>query len=138
MATEAAIHREDVEPLRRQFAEFRRTHAPRSRLPEELWRSAARLARRDGFETTARALAVERLSLEKWTHRFEPRASAQARKIACREPGGPASVELLAGAAIANSCRVEVESRQGGKLRLELKDIATSQPMKLIQTFAAS
>jgi hypothetical protein len=53
-------------------------------------------------------------------------------------------VELLAqttGATLQSretSCLVEVESRQGGKLRLELKAIATSELAELIRAFAAS
>lgn len=143
MTQEEASEREDVEQLRRRFEEFRRTHALRSRLPEELWAAAAKLARRDGIEATAQALAVERPSLRKWTDRFEPRAQVKPRKSPRQQPQGgsgtPSFVELLAGSTgTRNSCLVEVESRQGGKLRLELRDIAPSQLAELIRTFAAS
>jgi hypothetical protein len=48
-------------------------------------------------------------------------------------------VELLAAStATATSCVVEVESASGGKLRLDLKSIATSQLAELIRAFAAS
>src|ERR1700676_1716793 len=70
MTQAAASYREDVEQLRRRFEEFRSTHAVRSRLPEELWAAAAKLARRDGIEATARVLDVDRPSLQKWTDRF--------------------------------------------------------------------
>ena len=43
-----------VEQARRRFAEFRQEHAVRSRLSEELWATAAKLARRDGITATAR------------------------------------------------------------------------------------
>ena len=76
--TQSASYREDVEQLRRRFEEFRSTHAVRSRLPEELWAAAAKLARRDGIEATARALDVDRPSLQKWTDRFEPGAASEA------------------------------------------------------------
>jgi hypothetical protein len=50
----------------------------------------------------------------------------------------PAFVELLAsGSSGTTSCLVEVESPRGGKLRLELKAIATSQLAELIRAFAA-
>ena len=68
--TELASYREDVEQLRRRLAEFRQTHAVRSRLPEELWATAAKLARRDGITATARALGLDRPSLQKWTDRL--------------------------------------------------------------------
>ena len=72
MTSESASDRSDVEQLGRQFVEFRRTHAVRSRLPQELWAAAAKLARRDGITATARVLGVDRPSLQKWTDRLEP------------------------------------------------------------------
>src|SRR5712692_1688271 len=143
MASEAASHREDVEQARRRFGEFRQAHAARSRLPEQLWAAAAKLARRDGITATARVLGVDRPSLQKWTHRLEPRASGTRRKSArghrLGSSAGPAFVELLASSTgTATSCVVEVESPSGGKLRLDLKTIATSQLAELIRAFAAS
>ena len=150
MTQESASYREDVEQLRRRFEEFRGTHAVRSRLPEELWAAAAKLARQDGIETTARALDVDRPSLQKWTDdRFGPGAQPKPRKPARRpQPGrtdhAPAFVELLAettGAALhptSTSCLAEVESPRGAKLRLELKAISSNQLAELIRAFAAS
>jgi hypothetical protein len=144
MTQAAASNREDVEQLGRRFEEFRRTHPVRSRLPEELWAAATKLARRDGFEATAQALDVDRPSLQKWTNRFEPRAEAipgkpRRQRQSKREPATAAFVELLAGntGAVA-SCLVEVESPRGAKLRLELKAIPTSELAELIRAFAAS
>ena len=143
MATEAVSYREDVEQLRRRFVEFRQAHAVRSRLPEELWAAAAKLARREGITATAGALGVDRPSLQKWADRLEPRASTKARKSPQRQPqggrGAPAFLELLAASTgTPTSCLVEVASRSGSKLRLDLKSIATSQLAELIRAFAAS
>ena len=144
MTQAAASNREDVEQLRQQFEEFRRTHPVRSRLPEELWAAAAKLTRRDGIEATAQALDVDRPSLQKWTNRFEARAEAKPGKPRRqrqpgREPAAPAFMELLAGNTGATaSCLVEVESPRGAKLRLELKAISTSELAELIRAFAAS
>lgn len=131
MTHEAASNREDVEHLRRRFEEFRRTHPVRSRLPEELWAAAAKLARRDGIEAVSLALDVDRPSLRKWTNRFEPRTEAKPRKPRRqrqprREHAEPAFVELLAQTtSAATSCLVEVESPRGGKLRLEFVQSAS-------------
>jgi hypothetical protein len=144
MTQAAASNREDVEQLGRRFEEFRRTHPVRSRLPEELWAVAAKLARRDGIEATAQALDVDRPSLQKWTNRFEPRVEAKPGKPRRqrqprREPAAPAFMELLAGNIGATvSCLVEVESPRGAKLRLELKAIPTSDLAELSRAFAAS
>jgi hypothetical protein len=144
MTHEAASNREDGEHLRRRFEEFRRTHPVRSRLPEELWAAAAKLARRDGSEAVSVALDVDRPSLRKWTNRFEPRTEAKPRKPRRqrqprREPAAPAFVELLAGNTGATaSCLVEVESPRGAKLRLEVKAIPNGDLAELIRAFAAS
>ena len=143
--TQSASYREDVEQLVRRFAEFRSTHPVRSRLPEELWAAAAKLARRDGIEATALALDVDRPSLQKWTDRFEPGVQVQARKPRRQRRAGrtvsaaPAFVELLAETTgVAPSCLVEVESQRGAKMRLELKGIPTSTLAELTRAFAAS
>ena len=95
MASEAASYREDVEQARQRFEEFRQAHAVRSRLPEELWAAAAKLARRDGITATARVLGVDRPSLQKWTDRLEPRASTKSPKSPRRHPlGGSARASL--------------------------------------------
>jgi hypothetical protein len=144
MTQAAASYREDVEQLKRRFTEFRSTHPVRSRLPEELWAGAAKLARRDGIEAMAQALDVDRPSLQKWANRFAPGAEAKPRKLRRQrqpriDPATPAFVELLAGTTgAAESCLVEVESPRGAKLRLELKAIPTSELAELIRAFAAS
>ena len=142
MASDAEGYREDVEQARRRFAEFRQEHAVRSRLPEGLWATAAKLARRDGITATARVLGVDRPSLQKWTDRLEPRDASKSprrQRRVHRESAVPAFVELLtASTATATSCVVEVESASGGKLRLDLKTIATGQLAELIRAFAAS
>ncbi|MBV8841697.1 MAG: hypothetical protein JO307_02700 [Bryobacterales bacterium] len=133
MAT-PTTRQENVELLRRRFAEFRQTHAVRSRLPEELWAAAAKLTQRDGIEATAQALEVDRPSLKKWAERFEPSAKRRVR----RRQTAPAFVELLtAPVAPAAGCRVEVESARGAKLRLEFASLAPEQLVELIRTFAA-
>jgi hypothetical protein len=108
-----------------------------------LWTTAAKLARRDGITATARVLGVDRPSLQKWTDRLQPRVSTKSpkapRRYALDGSAAPAFVELLAASTgAATSCVMEVESPSGGKLRLDLKTIATSQLAELIRAFAAS
>ncbi len=75
MADSSAVYRENIEQVRRQFAEYRPTPALRSRLPEAHWAAAAKLARRDEIEATARALDDDRPSLRKWTDSLQPNRS---------------------------------------------------------------
>ena len=142
MAQETALYRDDVEQVRRRWAEWRSTHAVRSRLPEELWAAAAELVQRDGIDATARALDVDKPSLRKWAGRLNPaRPQPARRKSQPKQKANdlPAFVELLAsGSGTARSCMVEVESPRGAKLRLELKDIQPSELAELIRVFATT
>ncbi len=140
MAQEAAaLYRDDVERVRRRWAEWRSTHAVRSRLPEELWAAAVELVQRDGIDGTARALDVDKPSLRKWAGRLNPARPQPARRAKQRAAALPAFVELLAsGSGTGTTCLVEVESPRGAKLRLELKGIQTSELAELIRAFAAA
>jgi transposase-like protein len=143
MAHETALYRDDVEQVRRQWTEWRSTHAVRSRLPEELWAAAVELVQRDGIDVTARALDVDKPSLRKWAGRLHPAQSPRTRRRSQpkqRANALPAFVELLASGSggVAASCLVEVESPRGAKLRLELKGIQTSELAELIRAFAAA
>jgi hypothetical protein len=121
---------EDLEQLRRRFEEFRNTRPRHSRLPESLWAAAAELAKRYGVNPTARALRLEYGGLRK---RVENRGQAK-RKRAPSTP--PTFMEFVApGAKAVTNCTVEVESAQGGKLRLELKAVATTELASLIHAF---
>ena len=142
MAQETALYRDDVEQVRRRWAEWRSTHAVRSRLPEELWAAGVELAQRDGIDATARALDVDKPSLRKWAGRLNPaRPQPARRKSQPKQKANdlPAFVELLAsGSGTGTSCLVEVESPRGAKLRLELKGMQASELAELIRAFAAA
>ena len=121
---------EDLQQLRRRFEEFRNTRPGHARLPEALWAAAAELAKRYGVNPTARALRLEYGGLRK---RVENRGQA---KRSCAPSTPPSFMEFVApGAKAVTSCTVEVESAQGGKLRLELKAVATSEVANLIRAF---
>jgi len=141
MAQGTALYRDDVEQVRRRWAEWRSTHAVRSRLPEELWAAAAELVQRDGIDATARALDVDKPSLRKWADRLQPQRQPRPRRSPQKQRASalPAFVELLAsGSGTGTTCLVEVESPQGAKLRLELKGIQASELAELICAFAAA
>lgn len=129
---------DDVEELRRRFEEFRSQHRTRTRLPEELWRAAADIAERRDRNLVCRCLRLDANSLKKWMGKG---AGGSKPKRARKKPStiaAPAAfVELLTPASsVAASCIIEVESQRGGKLRLELRGIATSGIAQLIHSFA--
>ncbi len=128
---------EDLEALRVQFEEFRSGHEKRTRLPEELWRSAAEIARRRGLSVVCRSLRLDANSLKKWMGQ-DSRPTKAKRKARKHNAEAPAHfVELFTPAASGgNSCVVEVDSPRGGKLRLEWRGVRASEVMQLIRTFA--
>ncbi len=131
MAPEAATGiPEDLEQLRRRFEEFRQTRIGRSPLPEVLWTAAAELAKRHGVNPTARALGLEYTGLRK---RVENQGRPKAKR---KKAEAPSFLEFVApGAKPVTNCTVEVESAEGGKLRLELKAVATTELVNLIRAF---
>jgi hypothetical protein len=132
MVPEAAEIPDDLEQLRHRFEEFRVTRSGRSRFPEALWAAAAEAARRYGVNRIARVLRLEYGGLRK-------RAEHQARpKDKSKKVEPPSFLEFIApGAKPVTNCTVEVESAQGGKLRLELKAIATTELIELIRAFVS-
>jgi hypothetical protein len=127
---------DDLEELRKRFEEFRNQHQSRTRLPEELWHAAAEIAGRRGMNLVCRRLRLDANSLKKW---MSTGASGPGRKHTRRERSTPPSafVELLTPASgVAAGCIIEVESHRGGKLRLEVKGITTSEIAQLIHSFA--
>ena len=129
---------EDVEELRRRFEEFRSQHRTRTRLPEELWRAAAEIAERRGINLVCRCLRLDSNSLKKWMGKGVHGSGARrvGRKRTARTPAATFMELLTPATSVAASCVVEVESQRGGKLRLELKGIATSEIARLIHSFA--
>jgi hypothetical protein len=127
---------EDLEALRQRFQEFRKANRPRTRLPEELWNAAAEIAGRRGMGLAVRTLRLDVNNLKK--------RMGQPVSQAGRRPGrqktaatAPAKfVEFVVPAPAAASCVVEVESALGGKLRMELKGLGTSEIAQLLQAFA--
>ena len=101
------------------------------------WRGGmASPLRRGCWAWTGRAFRSGRID---WSLALPQSRRSLTRRHRLEGSAAPAFVELLAAStATATSCVVEVESASGGKLRLDLKTIATSQLAELIRAFAAS
>ena len=129
MTQAAPESREDLEQLRLRFEEFRGTRTGRTRLPEILWQEAAKAARGYGVNTVAHELHLDWSKLKrKMLKQDQPKVS--------RNKTPPTFIELIgATPGGLTSCLVEMESAQGGKLRLDLKAIATSELAGLIRAF---
>ena len=75
-----------------------------------------------------------RLPEELWGAAAE--IAGRGRKRSAMTPTATFMELLTPATGVAASCIVEVESQRGGKLRLELKGIATSEIAQLIHSFA--
>jgi hypothetical protein len=129
--TQTALNdREDLEQVRRRFEEFRGTQTRRVRLPETLWQEAGEMARRYGVNVVAHELHLDYSKLKREMGK-QDQADVSRKKI---QP--PAFVELIGGAPSGmTSCLVEMETAQGGKLRLDMKAMATAELAGLIRAF---
>ena len=90
---------------------------------------AVDLAKREGMYQTARALRLDYAGLKKRIENHSP-----ARRKRSTPP--PSFMEFIApGAKPVTDCTVEVETVHGGKLRLNLKAVATTELVNLIRAF---
>jgi hypothetical protein len=109
--------RGDLAQAARQFAQWRRTHAYGSRIPQALWDSAVELAAEYGVSRTAMSLKLGYYDLKK---RLGARTSAGA----LAQDGGafPTFVEFTP-AALDNACEctIELEKRDGSRMRIAVK-----------------
>lgn len=130
MTQETTNDREELEQARRRFEEFRSTQTKRVALPESLWDEAARAARRYGVNVVAHELRLDYSKLKR------EMVKQDRPKVTRKKVSPPTFVELI-GAAPGGmtSCLVEMESAGGGKLRLDLKAIATTELAGLIRAF---
>lgn len=130
MAQEMEKTAEDLAQLRQRLQEFRQVRTTRGGLPEQLWQEATQAARRHGVNVTAKVLGLAYSGLKmrmEGTH--HPKHKAKTTPI-------PTFVELVGPVVgTTNSCTLEVEAAQGGKLRLDLKAVTTTELASLIRAF---
>ena len=99
----------EVLEVQRDFDVWRTAHSRRTPFPEALWAAAAKVAAQYGIYRTAKLLRLD--------------SSALKRKLpgVGSTPAPPAFVEWMSPSGPALECVLQIEQRQQGKLRLELK-----------------
>ena len=117
-----------TEALKQDFAEWRKTRRPRSRIPEDLWARAAEMAAEIGIHKTARALRLDYTALKKRVVVDTP-VLAPSDAAAFVEWLSPLSATI-------SECSMQVESVRGARMRLELKNIAPQGLASIIREFA--
>lgn len=127
-----------LEAVRRRFEDWRKTHPPRSRIPDRLWAAAVTMAGRHGIHPTARALRLDYYTLKE---RLEQRAvsgPAPATGITAApfvELPSPVGSGFAPGPLGPCECTVEWEDGAGAKMRLRFQGVATPDLAALGRSF---
>jgi hypothetical protein len=107
-----------IEEVRGRFEHWRQHRKGKAAIPDELWRAAIELARRNGVNPTAAELRLDGAKLKRLML-----AAGAARD----EAAPPSFVELIAPAAAAvPECSVELEGRRG-KLKIQIKGTSAAE-----------
>jgi hypothetical protein len=106
-----------LEEAKARFEAWRQNRKGKESIPDELWATAAEVARKEGVNRASTELRVE------WNHLKRRMAAAAG---VSPKPAPPEFVELVAPRPQAlPECTIELESRCG-KLRIQLKNASVS------------
>jgi hypothetical protein len=97
------------------------------RIPPALWAAAVGCAEQYGVNRTARSLGLDYACLKRRMHAGSPVGTTAS---------SSAFVEFIAPGASAPECVLEVESRAGAKLRIELRGSAVPDVVDLARRFS--
>jgi hypothetical protein len=112
------INDNTLERIRKRLDAWRKSKKPRTRIPETLWAAAVEEAARCGVNRVAKALGLDYYSLKK-------------RLDASGDPT-PVFMELLpAAAGSVSGFSIELESRDGTKMRIQIKGTETPDVVAL-------
>lgn len=114
----------------RRFDQWRASHTGRRRIPESLWAVAVKAARRFGIHRTAKVLRVD-------YYRLKRRVTAKdADRPDSASSDGPTFVPLPSiPVAAPRLCVVQLEDRDGSKMRIELPATGTPDLVALARSF---
>lgn len=150
----------EMQELGRRLEEWRSAHAPRRRLPEELWEAAVVIAKQEGIYRTARGLRLDYANLKRRVQGIGKVGRKQAttalsgstprrrrRGVGTAKRNRPAAegseplgngadfVELLAGSidggGLRPDCVVEVEGG-GNRMRIQMR-LSAGEMMSLVR-----
>ena len=118
---------------RGQFDQWRSRHRKRARLPKELWRRAAALAREHGLNKTARALGLKYYSLKKHLDEMTTEEVIPAK-------AKPDFIEFLGDVMTPGSteCIIEWSDGGGSTLRMHIKGVELSELASVAGVFRGS
>lgn len=128
-STDAVANSHQIEQVRNRFEVWRRGHAGRRPLPQELWSEAAQLAQQYGVYRIAKALRLSYDSLKQ-------HLPASAGLAAKRKKTPAKFVELLPwSSGLPPECSLELENARGAKMKVQLKGAAMGELSNLTRLF---
>jgi len=118
-----------LEKVRGRFADWRDQKQGRERIPEELWKAAARVARRYGVNQVSSILRLDYSRLKQRTGKEEDRrGSAQITDVVFAEMEGVTPERET-------MCVVELEKENGTRMRICVRDAATVDWSRMKEAF---
>jgi len=111
--------------LEQRFVVWRGRRDAGARIPEPLWKAAAKVARECGVHATAKRLRLDYYALKKRAAQCQRNDAAMATFVDITPP-----VPL-----VANECVLELESGDGRKLRIQWRGAAVPEVSALSQAF---
>ena len=121
--------------LQQRFAAWRRTRAPGERIPDALWKSAAKLAADYGLNQTATLLKLDYYSLKEHKDRWESVArSLTAKHAAFEQAAGFVEVSPPL-RSTASECVIEFTDGTGASMRVHLKGCDVPDVLALGRNF---
>jgi hypothetical protein len=118
----------ETQQLSRELADWRLAHSAPERIPERIWSQAVMLALKHGVSPTSRALKLSYATLKR---KVED-------STACLEHASADFFEIFPAAPVAAQlveCVVEVQARNGSRLRVEAKNFPVSELAALARSF---
>jgi len=114
-----------IDRLKKRFDKWRKSHKPRARIPDGLWKSAVQTARQCGLNRTAKALRLDYYTLKQ---RIEVSSGNQG--------SSPTFIELSPAATGSTpECVIECENRSGSRMRIHIKGMNAPDLAGLSESF---
>jgi hypothetical protein len=110
----------DLKELQRQLLSWRKSQFQRTRLPEEIWNSAAELARTQGVSYVARALRLDYYRLKRQV------AQGPEKSSPITPPPTFVELQLTPGERDGVACRIELTDVGGAKMSVHFPGDSTT------------
>ena len=118
----------EIQRLAEALKEWRSSHSAPSRLPEDLWSQAARLAAKNGVGPIARALKLDHAKLKRLAEKIGlPSRQAASKPVFVEIPRSNAGAPL--------TCLLETESSDGALLRAKLDGASALEVATILREF---